>query len=196
MATRAMPRLADLADDFPPMRRAFKIVVTGPVGAGKTTFINTISEIRTIGTEAGISDGSATQEKATTTVGFDFGQIALRDEMELYLFGTPGQDRFDFVWDVLSKGMLGVILLLDCERPDTWPAGRAMLDYFRARGDAHVPVIVAANKVTDFAIARDGIALTLGLTEHDFVVPTDARDRQAVKQTLIELLELVVASLV
>lgn len=173
---------------------AFKVVVTGPVGAGKTTFINTISEVRTVATEAAISDGIELADKSTTTVGIDFGQLSLSGGLELFLFGTPGQERFSFMWDIVSEGMLGVIVLVDCQRPDTHEAALRMLDYFRARGD--VPAIVAANKVSDFAADEARIVQALGLTEREFVVPTDALDREAVKHTLIELLELVVANLV
>jgi small GTP-binding protein len=177
-----------------PATAAFKIVVAGPVGAGKTTFINTISEIETVATEAPISDGSGTATKTTTTVGIDFGRITLGGGLELYLFGTPGQERFSFMWDIVSTGMLGVILLLDCERPETYETARGQLEWFRARGD--VPAIVAANKVADFDAERERIVAALDLTEGDFVVPTNALDRRSVKQTLIELLELVVATLV
>jgi uncharacterized protein len=172
---------------------AFKIVVTGPVGVGKTTFISTISEIETVATEAAISDGSGTATKTTTTVGIDFGRLAVAGGMELYLFGTPGQQRFDFMWDIAAEGALGVILLLDCERPETYPEARAVLEHFRARVSA--PTLVAANKIGDFAAERPRIVEALGLSEHDFVVPTNALDRTAVKQTLIELLELVVTYL-
>ena len=173
---------------------AFKVVVTGPVGAGKTTFINTISDVRTLSTEAGISDGTGWSDKHTTTVGIDFGQLRMSHGLELYLFGTPGQERFSFMWDIVSQGMLGVIVLVDCQRPQTHEVARGMLDYFRARGP--VPIVVAANKVVDFENDRARIVQALGLTDLDFVVPTDALDRGAVKRTLIELLELVVASLV
>jgi small GTP-binding protein len=181
---------------------AFKIVVTGPVGAGKTTFINTISEVSTVSTEAAISGdadeaalaGPGLDGKDTTTVGIDFGQLSLPGGLELYLFGTPGQERFSFMWDIVSQGMLGVIVLVDCARPETHETARAMLDYFRGKGD--VPAIIAANKVTDYAVDEARIVETLGLREGEFVIPTDALDRAAVKQTLIELLELVVASLV
>lgn len=179
---------------------AFKLVVTGPVGAGKTTFINTISEVRTVSTEAGISSQSGDagapglEGKDTTTVGIDFGQLTLSGGLQLFLFGTPGQERFSFMWDIVSQGMLGVIVLVDCSRPQTYDQSRAMLDYFRAKGD--VPAIIAANKVGEFEAEKAAIVDALGLAEHEFVVPTDALDRVAVKQTLIELLELVVASLV
>jgi small GTP-binding protein len=181
---------------------AFKVVVTGPVGAGKTTFINTISEVKTVSTEAGISQGAdeallggpGLVGKDTTTVGIDFGQLSLSGGLELYLFGTPGQERFSFMWDIVSQGMLGVILLVDCARPETHDTARNMLDYFRAKGE--VPAIIAANKVTDYAVDEARIVEALSLREGEFIVPTDALDRTSVRQTLIELLELVVSTLV
>lgn len=174
--------------------QSFKIVVTGPVGAGKTTFITTISEIETVSTEAAISDGNGRiGDKTTTTVGIDFGRLSLAGGLELHLFGTPGQQRFDFMWDIVSQGMLGYILLIDAARPDTHAAAKDIYDHFRAQSD--VPAIIAANKVSDFASEHDAIVEALGLSDDDFVVPTDAFDPKAVKQTLIELLELVVAGL-
>ena len=184
---------ADLSSGRPGTH-AFKIVVSGPVGAGKTTFINSVSEIETVSTEAGISDGSESGDKTTTTVGIDFGRITVGGDMELYLFGTPGQERFDFLWDIVARGMLGVIMLVDCERPDSFAESRRILDHFRALGD--VPVIIGANKIQDFADDARALGEHLELRDHEFVVPTDARDREQVKQTLIELLELVVARLV
>lgn len=173
--------------------QSFKIVVTGPVGAGKTTFINTISEIATVSTEASISDGTAIGDKATTTVGIDFGRITLGDDLALHLFGTPGQQRFDFMWDVVSQGMLGYVTLLDCRRPESYVEGRELLRHFRRLSPA--PAIIAANKVHDFKVERAHIAAALELSDDDFVVPTNALDRESVKQTLVELLELVLAGL-
>ena len=181
-------------DDFGALTHAFKIVVTGPVGAGKTTFINTISEIQTISTEAGITDGPVVGSKTTTTVGIDFGRLTLAGNMELYLFGTPGQQRFDFMWDIVSEGMLGFIVLVDCSDPASYDPAREILEHFRRSSD--VPAIIAANKLTDFKSERPRIVETLRLTDEDFIVPTNALDPASVKQTLIELLELVVASLV
>jgi small GTP-binding protein len=174
-------------------KHAFKIVVTGPVGAGKTTFISTISEVTTVATEADITDGTATAEKTTTTVGIDFGRITLGEDLALHLFGTPGQQRFDFMWDVVSQGMLGFITLVDCQRPSSFAEGKAMLDHFRALSDA--PAIIAANKCDDFRKERQAIVEALDLTEDDFLVPTNALDRESVKQTLVELLELVLANM-
>ena len=78
---------------------------------------------QTVSTEAGISDGTGDGEKTTTTVGIDFGRVSLSGDMALYLFGTPGQERFDFMWDIVAKGMLGVIMLVDCQRPETFDTG-------------------------------------------------------------------------
>ena len=174
--------------------QAFKIVVTGPVGAGKTTFINTISEIETVSTEAAISDGQTLGEKTTTTVGMDFGRLTLSGGLELHLFGTPGQQRFDFMWDIVSHGMLGYIVLLDCARPETHAQAHDIIKHFRSRSD--VPSLVAANKCSDLNALRPMLTSALDLSDEDFLVPTDARRPAAVKQTLIELLELVVAGLV
>jgi hypothetical protein len=185
-----------LADDRRPAAvptYSFKIVVTGPVGAGKTTFINTISEIETVSTEAPITGGPIMGGKATTTVGIDFGRITLADDLALHLFGTPGQPRFDFMWDVVSQGMLGFIALVDCERPESFEASRDQLRHFRSLSPA--PALVAANKVADFDRQRDQIAAALELGADDFLVPTDALDRESVKQTLVDLLRLVLARL-
>lgn len=177
----------------PSSAHSFKIVVSGPVGAGKTTFIDSVSEIETVSTEAGISDDTGTAEKTTTTVGIDFGRISVGGDLQLYLFGTPGQERFDFMWDIVARGMLGVIMLVDCSRPESFAESRRILDHFRVLGD--VPVIIAANKVQEFTADARALGEHLELRDHEFVVPTDARDRESVKQTLIELLELVVARL-
>jgi uncharacterized protein len=172
----------------------FKVVVAGPMGVGKTTFIDAISELQTVTTEARISDGSGvTADKTSTTVAVDFGRITVLDDIELYLFGTPGQDRFDYMWDVAATGMLGFILLVDCSRPDLLPETRRILDHFRALGPA--PFVVAANKGRSWEHDRRWVVDELGLTERDRVVRTDARDRIAVRETLVALLEGVLAAL-
>ena len=97
---------------------AVKIVVTGPFSAGKTTLIRTISEITVLSTEKDITDHTKSR-KAETTVAMDFGRITIDRDLVLYLFGTPGQDRFDFMWEILGEGMLGYILLIDSAREDS-----------------------------------------------------------------------------
>jgi hypothetical protein len=120
-----------------------KMVVTGPFSAGKTEFIQSISEIDVVTTERKISS-DAERVKEETTVAMDFGRITVDDDLVLYLFGTPGQRRFDFMWEILSEGMLGFIVLVDSVRPETFREAKHILEVFR--GYATTPYVVAANK--------------------------------------------------
>src|SRR5664279_694676 len=120
-----------------------KIVVTGPFNAGKTEFIRSVSEIDVVSTERKISS-EAEKIKENTTVAMDFGRITVDDDLVLYLFGTPGQKRFDFMWEILSEGMLGFVVMVDSSRPETFREARSILETFRAY--APTPYIVAANK--------------------------------------------------
>ena len=139
-----------------------KMVVTGPFNAGKTEFIQSVSEIDVVSTERKISS-EAEKVKQTTTVAMDFGRITVDDDLVLYLFGTPGQRRFDFMWEILSEGMLGFIVMVDSTRPETFREARNILETFRAY--APTPYVVAANK-QDKEEAWDiddmRIALTVG----------------------------------
>src|SRR5439155_26732221 len=109
---------------------AVKIVVTGPFSAGKTTLIRTISEITVLSTEKSITDEPRSR-KPDTTVAMDFGRITIDRDLVLYLFGTPGQDRFDFMWEILGEGMLGYVLLVDASRPESLDEANGILDAFR-----------------------------------------------------------------
>src|SRR5512144_1975084 len=120
-----------------------KMVVTGPFNAGKTEFIRAVSEIDVVSTERKISS-DAERVKETTTVAMDFGRISVDESLVLYLFGTPGQKRFDFMWEILSEGMLGFIVMVDSTRPETFREARSILETFRAY--APTPYVVAANK--------------------------------------------------
>src|SRR5580698_1956167 len=122
---------------------AVKIVVTGPFSAGKTTLIRTISEITVLSTERSITDETRAR-KTDTTVAMDFGRITIDRELVLYLFGTPGQDRFDFMWEILSEGMLGYVVLVDAARPDSLEEAASILTAFRAM--AHVPFVIGYNR--------------------------------------------------
>src|SRR5512142_1315290 len=120
-----------------------KMVVTGPFNAGKTAFIQAVSEIDVVATERKITSDTE-RVKETTTVAMDFGRITVDDDLVLYLFGTPGQKRFDFMWEILSEGMLGFIVMVDSTRPETFREARSILQTFRAY--APTPYVVAANK--------------------------------------------------
>src|SRR5437763_4975855 len=122
---------------------AVKIVVTGPFSAGKTTLIRTISEITVLSTEKGITDETRSR-KTDTTVAMDFGRITIDRDLVLYLFGRPGQDRFDFMWEILGEGMLGYILLVDGDRAESLDESVGILAAFRKM--ARVPFVVAVNR--------------------------------------------------
>ena len=168
-----------------------KIVVAGGFGVGKTTLVGAVSEIEPLRTEALMTEASAPvddltmlPDKTTTTVAMDFGRITLAEDLVLYLFGTPGQNRFWFMWDDITRGAIGAVVLVDTRRlADCFGA----VDYVEQRG---IPFIVALN-------AFDGIllhdvdevreALQLG-SEVPFVA-TDARERESVKDVLVTLVE-------
>ena len=163
-----------------------KMVVTGPFNAGKTEFIQTVSEIDVVSTERKISS-EAEKIKEATTVAMDFGRITVDDELVLYLFGTPGQKRFDFMWEILSEGMLGFIVMVDSTRPETFREARTILETFRAY--APTPYVVAANK-QDLADAWDVEDMRIALRLEPGVpfLPCVSVKRDSVKEVLIELL--------
>lgn len=166
--------------------QTLKIVVTGPFASGKTTFIQSISEIDVVATERRISNESE-RIKNQTTVAMDFGRITIDDELILYLFGTPGQRRFDFMWEILSEGMLGFIVLVDSTRPETFREARRILETFRSYSP--VPYIVAANKqdMPDAWPAED-LRIVLRVEDDVKVIPCISTRRESVKQVLLELL--------
>ena|SRR5689334_11447126 len=165
---------------------AVKIVVTGPFSAGKTTLIRTISEITVLSTEKDITDHTKSR-KAETTVAMDFGRITIDRDLVLYLFGTPGQDRFDFMWEILGEGMLGYILLVDSSRQDSLDEAVGILAAFRKM--ARVPFVVALNRSTGIAPDDEQqVRDVLQLDDDVSVVPCDATDRESVKAVLLALL--------
>jgi hypothetical protein len=166
--------------------QTLKIVVTGPFSSGKTEFIQAISEIDVVSTERQISR-SAERIKSQTTVAMDFGRITIDEDLVLYLFGTPGQRRFDFMWEILSEGMLGFIVLVDSTRPETFREARRILDTFRSYSP--VPYIVGANKQDmEDAWPPEDLKIVLKIEPEVKVVPCVAIDKESVKQVLLELL--------
>jgi small GTP-binding protein len=170
-----------------------KIVVTGPFNAGKTEFIRSVSEIDVVSTERKITL-EAEKVKNSTTVAMDFGRITVDDDLVLYLFGTPGQKRFDFMWEILSEGMLGFIVAVDSTRPETFREARTILETFKAY--APTPFVVAANK-QDHNDAWDveDMRVALRLDPTVKMLPCIAKDKETVKKVLLELLFSILAEM-
>lgn len=163
-----------------------KIVVTGPFNSGKTEFIRSVSEIDVVSTEKKISS-AAEKIKESTTVAMDFGRITVDDDLVLFLFGTPGQKRFDFMWEILSEGMLGFIVMVDSSRPETFREARGILETFRAY--APTPYLVAANKQDSIdAWNVEDMRLALRLDPSVKILPCTAKNKSSVKTILLELL--------
>ncbi len=154
-----------------------KMVVTGPFSAGKTEFIRSVSEIDVVSTERKISSAREKAVKESTTVAMDFGRITVDDDLVLYLFGTPGQRRFDFMWEILSEGMLGFVVMVDSTRPETFREARSILETFRAY--APTPYVVAANKQDlQEAWEVEDMRHALRLDPKVKLVPCTATDRE------------------
>jgi small GTP-binding protein len=166
--------------------QAVKVVITGPFAAGKTTLIRTISEITVLSTERGITDHTKAR-KNETTVAMDFGRITIDRELVLYLFGTPGQERFDFMWEILGEGMLGYILLIDPTREESIAEAKGIHEAFRKM--ARVPYVVALNRVEGIDEVEEArIRSQVGIDASIPVVVCDATDKDSVKSVLLALL--------
>ncbi|MCP3987785.1 MAG: ATP-binding protein [Actinomycetia bacterium] len=172
-----------------------KIVISGGFGVGKTTLVSTISEITPLRTEAnmttasvGVDDRELLRKKTSTTVALDFGRVTISETLRLYLFGTPGQERFGFMWDDLVRGALGALILTDTRRLE---ACHESIDYYETKA---IPFVVAVNQFEDGPVHRlDQVRAALDLDSATPLVRFDAREKESVKEVLINLLDLLLA---
>lgn len=162
-----------------------KILITGPFASGKTTLIKFVSEEQFSGKEVNTSDALA-RYKAMTTVGLDFGILHVDDMLDVHLFGTPGQSRFNFMWEILSKGAMGTVFLIDSSSDRAIDEAKKMLNFFRAK--ANLPIVIGATKQDlEGAKSLAEISTLLNL-KNEAIIPCDARLKDDSKTLIMTLL--------
>lgn len=171
------------------VNRPLKIVITGPFAAGKTTLITTISEVSIVGTERDVTDETRSI-KTRTTVAMDFGRLSFGDDVSLFLFGTPGQKRFEVMWEILSEGMIGFICLVNAADDRSVEESSHILDQFRQYAD--VPYVIGVSHLDeqseDHEVVFNKVRQALEVPETVQIIPVDPRNREDVKTLMLHIL--------
>ena len=173
------------------MPKLYKLLVTGMFNAGKTTFVNTLSNIDAVNTDRVTHRPGEARVKAVTTVAMDYGKVRISKDVDIHLYGTPGQDRFDFMRELLADGMHGFIFLIDSTDRSTFQQATQLLTLFKTRSS--VPYLLAANKSDRNGVSRAEIRKQLNLPQQQPIVPCIATDKASARAVLMQLVDMIEA---